>query len=190
MKKIAIFILTLGLVLKTYSQTTGIEVILPDSNLVFLQDTSYKVIFGKNFKHRIQGKAGKVIETNPRSEYVKGKKITHKPYVPTPEEVSIINNKLRAFLTTVPDSLESVTSSKKKFIIDNYANYIFQFLGYINSKGQTIIYINCLLNDKDIENVEWKKNLINIYDGGPRYFNINYNKTKNQFTDLYINGSA
>ncbi len=170
------------------AQLAKIEIILPDSNIVFTKDSTQKVIFGKNFRQRIERRKGEFIVRNPREIYIKGKKITYKPYVPTIDEVNSFDFLLLNHVSSAPDSL--VTKNEKDHIKNKYTNYTFQYLGYIDKNGDVIIHINCLIRNSELIEERWKESLIIMNDGGPNYFNIKYNKTKKLFFDLYINGKA
>ena len=72
------------------------------------------------------------------------------------------------------------------FVI-NYKNYKRQYIPVINNKGEKEVWINCFCNDWDIE---WKENMLSVYDVGNCYFNVKINLTNKTYYDLMINGEA
>ncbi len=70
--------------------------------------------------------------------------------------------------------------------INNPQNYYQQLIAVINSKGEKVVWVNCLCtveNDPD-----WKTRIIEVLDGGACYFQIKVNLTNKIAYDLTVNG--
>jgi hypothetical protein len=76
--------------------------------------------------------------------------------------------------------------NKKNFIID-ITRYKRQYIATVNSKGQKEIWINCFCNT---HNLNWRKQIISVRDGGNCYFNLKVNLTTRQYYELMVNGDA
>ncbi len=75
---------------------------------------------------------------------------------------------------------------KKNFIID-LSRYKRQYIAAINSQGEKEIWVNCFCNTWD---TDWKKEIIEVMDGGNCYFNLKINLTKGEYYELMVNGDA
>ncbi len=75
---------------------------------------------------------------------------------------------------------------KKDFIID-IKRYKRQYMATINSKGEKEIWINCFCNT---HNLNWRKQIISVRDGGNCYFNLKINLTTGRYYELMVNGDA
>lgn len=62
-----------------------------------------------------------------------------------------------------------------------------QYVPYINSKGEKIVFINCFCNGIDNSGT-WKKKLLVVEDGGRCFFAVIINVTKKIYHQLLING--
>lgn len=68
-------------------------------------------------------------------------------------------------------------------------NYKRQYSPFLNSKREKIVSIQCFC--KDIDNSDyWKKNLLQIMDGGTCVFGLDINLTKKTYNKITIHGSA
>ena len=72
------------------------------------------------------------------------------------------------------------------FVI-NIENYKRQYVPVINKKGEKEVWINCFCDSWDID---WKKDVLFVFDGGNCYFNLKINLTNKIYYDLSINGEA
>ena len=73
---------------------------------------------------------------------------------------------------------------KKKIDLNNYKR---QYIPVINKLGEKEVWVNCLCNQS---NEIWKKEIIQVLDGGSCYFNLKINLSKNRYYDFVINGDA
>ncbi len=71
-------------------------------------------------------------------------------------------------------------------IVKKLSKYRRQYFGFVNTKGEKIIWINCFWN-KDL-NDKSKHDLIIVNDGCSYYWNIEVNLTNNSLSNLEING--
>ena len=74
---------------------------------------------------------------------------------------------------------------KDNFIIE-LKNYKRQYIVATNLKGEKEIWINCFCNT----NLNWKKDLVVVKDGGNCYFNLIINLTTGKYYNLSVNGDA
>ena len=68
----------------------------------------------------------------------------------------------------------------------NPTKYYKQLIAVTNSKGEKAVWVNCLCSLQN--HFYWKKSIVMVLDGGPCYFNLKINLTKNTLYDLIING--
>lgn len=73
--------------------------------------------------------------------------------------------------------------------IQNPESYSLQFLG-IEHNGRKLIYVNALCERLPEEEVEWKKHLAIVMDGGTCFWHASYDPASASFIDLEINGTA
>ncbi|CAN5245034.1 hypothetical protein BH09BAC1_BH09BAC1_04180 [soil metagenome] len=67
--------------------------------------------------------------------------------------------------------------------------YMRQYFGYIDSKFDTVIWINCVYGNDNPSDASWKE-LIMVDDGCSHYWSIEINITQGYAYNLFINGSA
>jgi hypothetical protein len=89
--------------------------------------------------------------------------------------------------------LKSFIHDTNTYIYLNIGNYIKQYFGYITSEGDTVVYINCFDKRSELTalkdfHIDWKREIVSVFDGGPSYFRLRYNITKKKFFGLMING--
>ena len=66
--------------------------------------------------------------------------------------------------------------------------YYRQVLVYKDSNNDKWVYISAMC--KVHSNIEWKKEMYSVTDGGPCYWNIKINLTKKEYHDIIVNGYA
>lgn len=57
----------------------------------------------------------------------------------------------------------------------------------LNKKGEKEVWINCFCVDV---RRDWKKQIVEVYDGGNCFFNLKINLNKSQYYELSVNGEA
>ena len=73
-------------------------------------------------------------------------------------------------------------------LIHRPEKYYKQFLAIINPKGEKEVWVSCFCDKQD--NTYWKKDWVNVDDGGSCYFQIKINLTNNTVLGFYVNGVA
>jgi len=73
-----------------------------------------------------------------------------------------------------------------QFIID-IKRYKRQYIPIVNNKGQKEVWINCFC---DTFGMNWKKEQIDVMDGGNCFFNLKVNIDKKEYFDFMVNGVA
>jgi hypothetical protein len=76
-------------------------------------------------------------------------------------------------------------------VIDkNLKKYKRQYFGYIDSKGNKILFINCFWKREKDPLQNWMKEMVRVLDGGSYYWNVKFNLNTNELTDLVVNGQS
>ena len=108
-------------------------------------------------------------------------------FTPTKEEIIKAENALKSKLKFINNLL--INQSSSPIIHRNLKKYKRQYFGYINDKGERILYINSLWSKSYKDNI-WLNEIIWISDGGSHYWNIQYNLATNELENLKVNGYA
>jgi len=69
----------------------------------------------------------------------------------------------------------------------NVNKYYRQYIVVKNDKGEKEIWLNCFCN---VSNLNWKKEVIHVSDGGNCYFNLKINLSLKTCYNLIVNGEA
>lgn len=75
---------------------------------------------------------------------------------------------------------------KKNFVIE-LKRYKRQYVAVTNNNGEKEVWVNCFCKTR---NIDWKKELIQVDDGGNCYFSLKINLTTGKYYDLSVNGDA
>jgi hypothetical protein len=107
-------------------------------------------------------------------------------FTPTKAEVDqaekALNTQLKGLNTDKLNQYDTPVIDK------NLKKYKRQYFGYINTKGERILFINCFWKkDKDDAQL-WLRERIRLLDGGSYYWNIKFRIEKNELFDLDVNG--
>ena len=108
-------------------------------------------------------------------------------FTPTKEEIIKAENALKSKLKFINNPLMNQSSSP--IIHKNLKKYKRQYFGYINEKGEKILYINSLWKKNEKE-TKWLQQIIMVSDGGSHYWNIEYNLETDELENLKVNGYA
>ena len=108
-------------------------------------------------------------------------------FTPTKEEIIKAENALKSKLKFINNPLMNQCSSP--IIHKNLKKYKRQYFGYINEKGEKILYINSLWKKNEKE-TKWLQQIIMVSDGGSHYWNIEYNLETEELENLKVNGYA
>lgn len=123
------------------------------------------------------------------SGYFVFKSIHHQKMRYTPSNIDIAKAEriLKQYIKNVNRSKGNQSGDCPR--IDLYLKrYTRQYVGFINKKGEKIIWINFFWN-KDLEK-KAKNGIISVDDGCSYYWNIEVNINKQTLYNLSINGSA
>ena len=96
----------------------------------------------------------------------------------------ILKNKLRC-----ENSEQTNQNNECPVINKNLKNYVRQYVGFINTEGEKIIWINFLWK-KHFDESRLKKDIIMISDGCSHYWNIKVNIDREDLYELSINGNG
>jgi hypothetical protein len=108
-------------------------------------------------------------------------------YTPTSKDVEIAEQLLREQLSGLNKSHANQSGSCP--IIDKkLQKYKRQYVGFINEKGEKILWINCIWS-KELES-QLSLDIISVKDGCSYYWSIKVNITTAKAYELDINGSA
>ncbi len=85
----------------------------------------------------------------------------------------------------------SKTHPEHNLSFQNYtielSRYKKQFYPVISKEGQKEVWVNCFCDDFDID---WRKEIIIVQDGGNCYFNMKINLTTKKCSPIYVNSEA
>lgn len=110
-------------------------------------------------------------------------------FTPTKEEVFKAENALKLKLKYINNPL--INQSSSTIIHKNLKKYKRQYFGYINDKGEKILYINSLWSKSIKEHHwHWLNEIIMVSDGGSHYWNIEFNLETDELINLSVNGPA
>ena len=114
------------------------------------------------------------------------------------KKIEILIDKRMAKYNKVEEAIyqKSFNETKRKYPnsipfdnrIKNPEKYYKQFIAVINSKGEKIVWANCVCEIKDFK--YWKRSEVFVDDGGNCFFNLKINLTKGTTYDLMVNGIA
>ncbi len=100
-------------------------------------------------------------------------------WTPEKELISSIESKIKNYIIN--------ESNKQENPISNLENYWFQYQGS-KENGNQYVFINAFCEYP--EDINLRKNMYMVLDGGNCYFTIKYHKDKKVFYQLFINGEA
>ncbi len=151
--------------------------------IIILFLTSFYYVKAQNVAEHFKTKQFEVA-IFPESSYeiMPGKRFT-----PTKEEIFEAEKALKSKLKEANRNLENQYNSP--IIHRNLKKYKRQYFGFINDKGEKILYINSLWK-KNEEETKWLQQIIMVSDGGSHYWKIEYNLETDELINLSVNGSA
>jgi hypothetical protein len=113
-------------------------------------------------------------------EFFPGKRFT-----PTKEEIVAAENALKSQLKEL--NSDKMNQSDTPVIDKNLKKYKRQYFGYINERGEKILFINCFWRKDKDESLVWLKEQIRVLDGGSYFWNVKYKIEKDTLFDLEVN---
>ncbi|MEL1246871.1 hypothetical protein [Flavobacterium helocola] len=108
-------------------------------------------------------------------------------FTPTKEDIIKAENALKSKIKEVNRNFENQYNSP--IIHRNLKKYKRQYFGFINNKGEKVLYINSLWKKNEKE-TKWLRQIIMVSDGGSYYWNIEYNLDNDELMNLSVNGPA
>jgi hypothetical protein len=101
--------------------------------------------------------------------------------------------------TLLKDQTAVVDAEKTDpFVVKNLHKYIRQYVGYIDEKGDTIVYVNCFwrknedsfkkLQKSKYDATDWINSFRFVLDGSHYYWNIKANINSRKLFELRVNG--
>jgi hypothetical protein len=75
----------------------------------------------------------------------------------------------------------------RMYQVMSLSKYKVQFVPYLNEKGEKEIWINGFCSDY---NIDWKTEIVHVFDGGNCYFTVRLNLTNNKCIAVGTNGYA
>ncbi|WP_143305463.1 hypothetical protein [Chitinophaga vietnamensis] len=103
-------------------------------------------------------------------------------FTPTKEEIELVEKVLR-------EKLPAIDYSKKPMVSKNLHKYIRQYFGFINAKGEKVIWVNSVW-DKAGSHAKVAAELVDVSDGGSYYWNTFINLSDEKLLQFAINGVA
>lgn len=144
------------------------------SLLVLCCIPSPRFVKGHNFK-------GYIFPAEYEEVFIGGTRFT-----PTEADIKLAEKIITAQIKDA-DGNWIVNSSKDIVIHKKLHKYMRQYVGFINDKGERVIWVSALWNSKFIEERAGKY-IISVSDGGSRYWNVDVNLNTQKLEKLSING--
>jgi hypothetical protein len=117
----------------------------------------------------------------------------NKKYVrwdPGVADIIIVENYIKDFINKKSKNHIKDTSEDYPLINQNLENYKRQYIGYLNKRGQKIIYVNFIWydykQDRSIFSI-WKEGWIFGYNQGTKIWEIKVNLDKHKCFDYFVN---
>jgi hypothetical protein len=73
----------------------------------------------------------------------------------------------------------------KNSVSTKLSDYKRQYIPYINQIGQKLVWVNCFCDDEELY---WKKEIVEVEDGGYCFFHVTVNLTTKTFDQFLMNG--
>lgn len=76
-------------------------------------------------------------------------------------------------------------SEYKNYLIEDFENYLRQYVPFINEFGEKVIWVNAFCTTP--KNWDWKTQILGTDDGGNCYFNLSINFTQKTCHEIRVN---
>ena len=124
---------------------------------------------------------GVIFKKNYKQETSDDKK--NQSFTPTIDEIEFAERFLNQNLDTVKH-----ISREKNIIQADLKKYVRQYCGFINKNGEKIIFINAFMDSNIYQRKkEWLKEIISVWDGGYRFWQIKVDLVNRKLFDFYVN---
>lgn len=111
---------------------------------------------------------------------------SNKRYTPSDKDIHLAEDILKRQIKSANRELLNQNGGCP-VIHENLDKYIRQYVGFINAKGEKVIYINFVWSKTDYD---FGNDIILVLDGCSNYWNVKVNLKKGSLSDLNVNGSA
>jgi len=108
-------------------------------------------------------------------------------FTPTVDEVTRLEEELKSRIKDINKSRSNQGRHYGPIIDKKLGRYIRQYVGFVNDKGEKVIYVGLHWNRRDYN---WKEEFLIVFDGGSYHWTIRYNEEKNEFSHFGVNGIA
>ena len=102
------------------------------------------------------------------------------PWIPSQDSVDMAENLMQKYF--------SETEAGRKIGALHY--YLRQYVGYINSDNEKVIWVQCFHRSELVHFEGWETKLINVMDGGSGFFQITINLATQECLRFGINSVA
>jgi hypothetical protein len=111
-------------------------------------------------------------------------------FTPSDHEIRLLEKSLLSNIDSL--NRDKVNQGRNCPVINkNLKKYVRQYFGFINNKGEKIIFINFVWSKFDSSLIEKLGNeYVEINDGCSRFWSIRYNFSQDRFFDLMVNTSS
>tara|TARA_R100000697_G_scaffold116868_1_gene137823 strand:- start:656 stop:1129 length:474 start_codon:yes stop_codon:yes gene_type:complete len=131
-------------------------------------------------------KTGKVFPDTYSNEYLPFESQTR--FTPTVSDAEIVETLIAEQIATLNKGMVNQGGSCP-VIHDKLQSYYRQYVGYVDAKGERIVWVNFLWK-KEYKKSEISEDVILVFDGCSYYWNVKVNLDKRTVFDLSVNGSA
>lgn len=107
-----------------------------------------------------------------------------KPADLTPEDIQNLDSILNKCISEYNFRKQKWHDSNSHIDLPGYTR---QYTPIINEKGEKEVWVNCFCHSY---NIDWRKQIILVLDGGDCYFNLKINLTLKTYYQLMVNGVA
>jgi hypothetical protein len=109
-------------------------------------------------------------------------------YTPTKEDIVQVEKLLKDSMNYILKNQLHSHYYKPPINKRTLKKYRRQYVGFLTKDNNVVIWINFAINNKEIGDNEFFKDIISVYDGGSDYWSIFVNLTKKELFGMEING--
>lgn len=107
------------------------------------------------------------------------------------DRITLSEDQIKKAETILKDSIENIIKGRSPNIKNKtLKKYKRQYVGFVNEKGEIVIYMNFLKGLDREQKSKLNKEILWILDGGDNYWQIFINIDKKEWFGLYINGDG
>lgn len=178
------FILLLNIITVSCAQDKNQEKDLPTATIDKIQDTScWSGVTTEAYHYKTSKFDIAIFPEKYQGFYTFKNRFT-----PTKEEINRAEESLQIGLSKL--NHQEINQSSAPIIHENLDKYKRQYFGYVNEKGEKILFINCFWDDNEFSDGSWLNGEVMVLDGGSYFWQVKYNLSTNKLFDLEVNGNA